>query len=553
MFKELQEDFQRLVTADPLLEMHYQEYINVLSKLTNTSIEDAMPGLKMLKGHTKRLIRTVNRYQREIGKLRTENPFEVDGAIEQISVTIHNDALLEILKKNIFEIIGHTQDAIHQLKEYEGQVAKVLIAPSQDALFFLGAINDLAQTENPNTKMADKNYQIWDNQMIREFCFVDGIFEQGADYFLNGKNLLDQEVRQQFMPEEVNRSKFSFILAFANAKHDFGLNEQEIKFFGIALAALSKHPRGITSPHMPTECKLRHNPAIHSINVAILGSKLFDATIEQIKSADMDKAAESTILAKLQEHKRLVVWAAFSHDLGEELLKELSVGSTVAAMNADQRAGFNDQRNELEEYAVRKTIEEVGSRCEKYYDIEPEQIEDISTKLMEGFNLAENTKCFLGRFVKTAERMHSSYDYIKWQSIGNATPLKDVGDREKDFSLNYVLNVLYGAKFPETPSSLDVLRFDDLSLEEAHAMSDEADKHREDVIKEIKIGSVRPDGTGKTLAQLAAASKDSIDTKIFSELAKAAESNFTFIWEEFGKGFDIDKATMQEGLKRLRN
>lgn len=301
-----------------------------------------------------------------------------------------------------------------------------------------------------------------------KYALLDHWYESGIERFINQKDASDRRHGLTLLPRPLLYAKWKFMLALADAVFDLGLAQQtpgeaenDLNIMARLFARLSQYERGADNPHMPQTHKLRHNPAIHSMHVCTLQDHVFTRA-EHIIREKYGNSLFPILQEKMQTPRRQVMRAALLHDCGE-FDGELSQGITMAGMNAEQASAFGEAREAAEGEAFERAL---GNRRDAAHEVTNGQLTDtpitdkswgvLRDKYRKSFQLAERTDEFLGRLLKSCERIQSNHDYLRWNGVNGALPLRNADRDNARFSVNYVSKVLRDADHdaPEGETSL---------------------------------------------------------------------------------------------------
>ena len=282
---------------------------------------------------------------------------------------------------------------------------------------------------------------------VKRYAELDKWYALGNEFAINREDKGERAYHLALIPPFIQHLKWRFMISLADAAFDINfsrshpdrLDDSNLTLLSRLYARLSQHERGADNPHMPASHKLRHNPAIHSLHVVALADKIFHEADQKINGK-----ASTALRERWREIRKQVMQAALVHDCGE-MDGELSQGYLVAGMDAKAKMVFDEARNRAEFETFERHLEE----SKKYLrhmeggnatalPITEQEWTKIKQSYINSFELAEHTDSFLGRFIKTLERMQSQHDYLRFEGINGAPRLSGSTTKNKEFSMNYV-------------------------------------------------------------------------------------------------------------------
>jgi hypothetical protein len=357
------------------------------------------------------------------------------------------DVILERLKEESTNVIKVFQDPQHAMETPEGKLAADYVHHIYH--------NSREETQERYTEL-DKWYALGHEQAISQ---------EGA---------LERQYQLSLMPQSIKHAKWRFMIALADAVFDINfadshpdrMDDNNLTLLSHLYSRLSQQERGADNPHMPQTHKLRHNPAIHSLHVVALADKIFHDAEKLINGRRTPE-----IEAKWRKIRDEVMLAALVHDCGE-MDGELSQSIRVATMNEEQKIVFDKARNDAESKTFEKHLD-VCRPALKRMDGEDQTSEPISdeewkalkARYISAFELAEQTDSFVGRLIKTLERMQSQHDYLRFEGINGAPLLNSAENVNKEFSMNYVSKIYRDA--PHNDSGLGKKAIEMLAMQAA--------------------------------------------------------------------------------------
>lgn len=266
-------------------------------------------------------------------------------------------------------------------------------------------------------------------EIFQEFDILENY---GWEYAKEAPNNRKRIHNLLLMPQEISRAKWETILSFANAAYDMGLEDysaegtgnKTIVLLSDMLERLSRHERGSKNPHMPEPCKLRHNPAIHSIHMLALTKKIFDQVAVAIMSdGKLGHQKRESALGILTKMRRSIMFSALLHDAGE-LHGELSEGINRAALDKEAVKQLEKTVGEIEDRVFFDNLDDLATKQRKdaealfdsasWYGTHKKQ--PLRDRFVNGYELVSRKKTFEGRLLKTIDRMQSQYDYLRFQA-----------------------------------------------------------------------------------------------------------------------------------------
>lgn len=316
------------------------------------------------------------------------------------------------------------------------------------------------------------------------FSPMEAWFKTGNEHVIYMPGREERMFNSVLMPQDISRSKWDFMLKFANFAYDFGLENhgnQEMMLLSRMLERLSKHERGSSNPHIPSSCKLKHNPASHSIYVCILAKKIFDAAGRAIEDdPNMVNGGRQNALEYLRGMRQEMAFGLLLHDMGE-MEGELREGIEDAGKKDPK---ITKAKGRIEDSVFRQHLDGIAIGDDKEGKLFKAKVwlgyngkRGVRDTFIDAYEKIEDKSTFFGRLAKTLDRMQSQQDYLRFQRTSKEQdfptlaeppylrselgkiPADEVAKKteaNKDFSLNYVSAVFRGAKAyeEEGPESL---------------------------------------------------------------------------------------------------
>lgn len=328
-----------------------------------------------------------------------------------------------------------------------GQDASLRVLDHRLGIYKSATLEHLGKLVNADFDLLNDTVELASHGTDERFAFYDQIYDTGLSFVFSDLDAEKRAVQMALVPRNISRSKWIFMVALAARDCEIVLTEKEIALIGRMYNRLADHERGSENDTMPTDYKLRHNPAIHSLHTCTLIDHLFKNAERELAARYSDRNTTPSprkipalIRIEFEKLKQQLMLMALLHDMGE-IDGELSQGMLKQALEAkgEVAAKFEHDRNNLETDIFATNLSGIAQTV---YRDSPDDGKKTVEKFTTYFEATEQIGSFTGRFFKLCERLQSQSDYLRFNPKGHKVrKLEDTHMGNKIWSLNYATKI----------------------------------------------------------------------------------------------------------------